>query len=56
MKKYLILLSLIIFFAIPAFADDMVDDCYDMAKNYYTSGQFDKALEYVDMILNVNPA
>lgn len=56
MKKYLIFLSLIIFFAIPAFADDMVDDCYDMAKNYYTSGQFDKALEYVDMILNVNPA
>ena len=56
MKKYIILVSLILLFAIPAFADDMVDDCYDMAKNYYTSGQFDKTLEYVDMILKVNPA
>ena len=57
MKKYIILLlSLILFSTIPAIANDVVDDCYDMAKNYYTSGDFDKALEYVDMILKVNPA
>lgn len=55
MKKLIILLSLFCFVICPAFADEVIDDCYDMAKNYFDSGDYTSALEYANQILQKNP-
>src|SRR5574344_315966 len=55
MKKLIILLSLFCFVICPAFADEVIDDCYDMAKNYFDSGDYTSALEYANHILTTNP-
>ncbi len=55
MKKHIVLLSLMAFLVLPVFADDLVEDYFDMAKNYYRSGDYSEALEYSNTILKSSP-
>ncbi len=40
--------------AVPCFADDMTDDYFDIAQNYYKEGNIKKALEYINQILEID--
>ena len=55
MKKHIVLLSLMAFLMLPAFATDVVEDYFDMAKNFYRGGDYTQALEYANQILKTSP-
>lgn len=55
MKKCIILLSLFGLLSFPTYASEMVDDFYDMAKNFFDSGEYVQAYEYAKQVLNINP-
>lgn len=55
MKKHIVLLSLVAFMSFPAFATDVVEDYFDMAKNFYRSGDYSESLEYANQILKNSP-
>lgn len=55
MKKHIVLLSLMAFISLPTFATDVVEDYFDMAKNFYRSGDFSQSLEYANQILKTSP-
>ena len=56
MKKHIVLLSLMAFLSLPTFAMDVVEDYFDMAKNFYNNGEFVNALEYVKQVLAISPS
>ena len=39
--------------AVPSFANDVTDDYFDIALNYYKEGNTQKALEYINQILEI---
>lgn len=56
MKKGLCVLSFLFFYWIsPVLANELTDDYFDMATNYFNHRQYSKALEYLDFVLKVDP-
>jgi len=55
MRKCIILLFLLFIFINPAFTNEIMNDVYDMAKNFYDSGEYEKAYEYANQVLKFNP-
>lgn len=55
MKKLGILIVLFILLLAPCFANELVDDYFDIAQNYLDVGDTTRALEYVDYVLMINP-
>lgn len=57
MKKLLslLMLSTFLFLSVPAIADEIEDDYFDIASNYCVTGDYDKAMEFLDKILKANP-
>lgn len=39
----------------PIFASELSDDYFDIANNYYTSNNYAKSLEYLDLVLQIEP-
>lgn len=56
MKKQILFLLLALLLYSPAVADEAIDDCYDMAKNFYATGDYTSAREYIKQIMNKCPA
>ncbi len=55
MKKHIVLLSLMAFISLPGYATDVVEDYFDMAKNFYRAGDYSQSLEYANQILKDSP-
>lgn len=55
MKKFGIVLIVVFSFIMPCFANELVDDYFDIANNYLESGNTTRALEYIDYVLMINP-
>ena len=55
MKRLGILLILIMSLLAPCYANELVDDYFDIAQNYLEVGDTTRALEYVDYVLMINP-
>lgn len=57
MKKLLLSIILIslVGIATPVFASEIEDDYLDIASNYCVMGDYNKAMEYLDKILSINP-
>ena len=55
MKKYFVLLSLFMLLTNSAFAVDLVDDYFDIARNFYKAREYTKSIEYINTVLNINP-
>ena len=49
-----IVFVLLLGFVLPAFADELTDDLFDIAKNYYSQGNKAKTLEYLEQILQID--
>ena len=56
MKKCIIFLLLMLVMNSPVYADEAIDDCFDMAENFYVEGNFSQAKEYLKQVLILNPA
>lgn len=54
LKKNFILFCLITLFSVPVFGDDITDDYFDIAINYYNKGDRAKTLEYIEQILKID--
>lgn len=55
MKRLGILLILLVSLIAPCCANELVDDYFDIAKNYLEVGDTTRALEYIDYVLMINP-
>lgn len=55
MKRLGILLILLVSLIAPCFANELVDDYFDIAQNYLEVGDTTRALEYIDYVLMINP-
>lgn len=60
MKKGILLLfsvfvSIVMQLSLFAFSSELTDDYYYIAKNYFNSFQYQKAFEYLDLILDIEP-
>lgn len=53
MKKLMISSAAVLLTMTSCFANDMTDDYFDIAQNYYKEGDYKKALEYVNQILEL---
>ncbi|MGN1153916.1 MAG: tetratricopeptide repeat protein [Candidatus Gastranaerophilaceae bacterium] len=56
MKKRLFLLATMALFTFPAFANEAADDLFDMARNFYDSGDYYSSYEYATQLLKINPS
>ena len=56
LKKKLILGGVLLsFMAFPCYGNDMTDDYFDIAQNYYKEGNIQKTVEYLNQILEIEP-
>ena len=59
MKKGVLLFVLAILISLAsggiAFANELTDDYYDIAANYYKSNNYAKSLEYLNLIISIDP-
>lgn len=55
MKRLGILLILLVSLIAPCYANELVDDYFDIAQNYLEVGDTTRALEYIDYVLMINP-
>ncbi len=55
MKKYIIFTIFIMLLIHPCMGDELVEDYFDIAKNYAKNGDTTKALEYVNYVLMIKP-
>ena len=55
MKKIFAILIFLTFFIFPAYSDELSDDYFDIAQNYVETGDYTKALEYLNYVLMINP-
>lgn len=56
MKKSLFLLVLMSLLAAPVFSNEAADDLFDMARNFYDSGDYYSSYEYASQLLKINPS
>lgn len=55
-KKKLILGSVMLsLLTVPCYGNDLTDDYFDIAQNYYKEGNVQKTLEYINQILEIEP-
>lgn len=57
MKKLLLslILLLVVNISVPVLGNEIEDDYLDIASNYCVMGDYNKAIEYLDKILSINP-
>ena len=55
MKRFGILLILLVSLIAPCCANELADDYFDIAQNYLEVGDTTRALEYIDYVLMINP-
>ena len=53
-KRFLVGCAMLSCMTMSCYADDITDDYYDIAKNYYKEGNTQKALEYINQILDID--
>lgn len=52
-KKIFVSIALLSMMTMPCYSNDMTEDYYDIAQNYYKEGNKQKALEYIEQILAI---